>query len=164
MDTLLEAMNVEDFERGIVFPKSRMFTVNFKDFSQRGSFAPPRPLPTHIYGVLHCLIYPTCIYARDTNSEFTNSGQKYPVKITLEYAYYNIPFHAKLIRQRALSPTRYIFCKKLTKFDPNLQQSPQMTSSRIWISRDLSDLTRLSPAIEQCIRGWYKNIRCGIHS
>jgi hypothetical protein len=36
------------------------------------------------------------------NSEFAKSEQKYPVKIT------NIPFRAKFILERALSPTRYI--------------------------------------------------------
>jgi hypothetical protein len=43
-----------------------------------------------------------------TNSEFAKSEQKYPVKITLAYTHYDIPFRAMFIRERALSPTRYI--------------------------------------------------------
>jgi ribosomal protein S8 len=43
-----------------------------------------------------------------THSEFAKSEQKYPV---------NISFRAKFIRQRALSPTRYI-SKKTNKIWP----------------------------------------------
>jgi hypothetical protein len=43
-----------------------------------------------------------------TNSEFAKSEQKCPVKITLACTHTNIPFRAKFILERALSPTRCI--------------------------------------------------------